>query len=66
MVSRHKELGWFCKAGDPVALARVIDEICEFDLASIRGAPRRFMELNHDWAQAIRRYVAVLWPDSCR
>ncbi|GFE82030.1 glycosyltransferase WbuB [Steroidobacter agaridevorans] len=66
MVSDHKELGWFCPAGDPRALARLIEQICDFDLSSIRGCPRRFMERNHDWKQAIRRYVAVLWPDTCR
>jgi hypothetical protein len=63
-VSTHKGLGWFCKAGDPVALARKIDEICDFDLAAVRGCPRTFMERHHDWDQAIRRYVAILWPNS--
>lgn len=64
MVSGHRGLGWFCKAGDPVALACLIDEICDFDLSSIRGHARHFVELNHDWEQAIRRYVRVLWPES--
>jgi glycosyltransferase involved in cell wall biosynthesis len=65
-VASHPGLGWFCEAGDPAALARQIDEICDFDLAAIRGVPRRYVEKHHDWGQAIRRYVAVLWPDSVR
>lgn len=62
MIAHHGGLGWFSKAGDSAALARRIEEICDSDLAKLRGGPRRFVEANHDWPQAIDRYLAVLWP----
>lgn len=62
MVSGQQGLGWFCNAGDPVALARLIDNICEFDLSLLKGQPRYYVERNHGWDQAIHRYVRVLWP----
>jgi len=60
LLREHSGIGWFCRAGDPVALARLIECICDDDLASRKGFPRRLVESNFDIEKAIRAYLPIL------
>lgn len=60
MIKENSRVGWFCESGNPDALARMIDDICEMDLSSIEGRPRKLIESSYDYDQAIRRYMSIL------
>ena len=63
LLREHSAVGWHCKAGDPQALARIIESICEDDLQLRAGLPRRLVEQTFDRDQAIRAYLPILLND---
>ena len=60
LLRERPAVGWHCPAGDPQALARAIDSICDDDLTLRKGAPRRLVEQLFNRDQAIRAYLPIL------
>jgi glycosyltransferase involved in cell wall biosynthesis len=57
LVRDGRRLGWFCQSGNPIALARLIDEICTLDLAEFHGAPRLAMTEQYTYQRAMEDYA---------
>ncbi|MBN0996763.1 hypothetical protein JTM47_34390, partial [Pseudomonas aeruginosa] len=55
-------IGWNCPPNDPVALARLIDEICELDLSSLGGVPRSVLQQNYSEYISLEKFAACVRP----
>jgi glycosyltransferase involved in cell wall biosynthesis len=60
LVRESKGLGWFCRSGDPIALAETIDAICNFNLAELRGSPRLAVIQSFSYNNAIKLYAECI------
>ena len=60
LLGEEKSIGWFCRSGDPVALAGMIDAICEQDLGRLAGKPRRVAVEKFGSATAIGQYTRCI------
>ena len=60
LLREHGAVGWHCRAGDPMALARLIESICSDNLELRKGLPRQLVEREFDRPQAIRAYLPIL------
>lgn len=60
MVSENPSVGWFCPTGQPLALAELIDDICESDLSVRAGQPRAALLRKYAGAQAIDHYYQIV------
>jgi glycosyltransferase involved in cell wall biosynthesis len=56
LVSEEVSIGWFCKPESPVALAELIDAICDMRLDSFRGKSRAVLLAKYSYANSVRQY----------
>lgn len=60
LLLREYPLGWFCKSGDPIALAAKIDEICEHVKAKqLKFSPRQTMVDNFSEHNSLSNYAKL-------
>lgn len=57
---RDDSVGWICEPGDPVALAGLIDSICNEDLSLHRSRPRQIFLEKYSESVALDKFSLVL------
>jgi len=60
MLAEHPDVGWFCPAGKPQELAKLIDRVCELDISAYSLRPRHLVCNKYEYQTAIGQYLAVL------
>jgi glycosyltransferase involved in cell wall biosynthesis len=60
LLEEEESIGWFCRCEDPVALAGMIDAICDLDLGKLAGKPRRVAVEKFGSAAAIGQYARFI------
>lgn len=57
----HEEaIGWSCAPNAPAALAVLIDHICQADISSMRGHPRKVLQEKYSESAALDKFIACL------
>lgn len=57
----HEEaIGWSCAPDDPAALAALIDNICQTDISSMRGHPRKVLQEKYSESAALDKFIACM------
>jgi glycosyltransferase involved in cell wall biosynthesis len=53
-------IGWSCAPSDPVELATLIDDICQFDLSSMKGRTRKILQEKYSETAALDKFIACI------
>lgn len=60
LITEEPSIGWFCPSGDPHALAKLIDQICDVDLREMYGNPKSVLEKKYGSSIAIEKYFHII------
>lgn len=53
-------IGWSCAPSDPLALATLIDDICQRDLSCMKGHNRKILQEKYSEAIALDKFIACI------
>ncbi|NWB25365.1 glycosyltransferase family 4 protein [Pseudomonas gingeri] len=53
-------IGWHCDASDPVALAALIDHVCQQDLTLMSGRSRKVLQDKYSEAKALEKFITCI------
>ena len=56
----EEAIGWNCAPNDPGALAALIDDICQADISSMYGRPRKVLRQKYSESAALDKFVACI------
>ncbi|WP_213663095.1 glycosyltransferase family 4 protein [Stutzerimonas stutzeri] len=54
------KIGWSCAPDDPAALAVLIDNICQADISSMCGHPRKILQEKYSESAALEKFIACI------
>jgi glycosyltransferase involved in cell wall biosynthesis len=60
LMVEEEEIGWVCPAGDPIALAKIIDHICDEDLTKYSGKLQQLAETKYSEEAILNRLTDVI------
>jgi glycosyltransferase involved in cell wall biosynthesis len=59
MVKEH-HIGWVCQANDPIALAALIDQICQDKLYELIQSPRQVLQDHYHQDKLLQDFAEVV------
>lgn len=60
MLQDEQDIGWFCPAGNPMQLAKLINTICDQSIQNLCGKPRSVVVEQYGYLDAMRKYIEHL------